>query len=87
MFESAEGGRAQLLVAPLVKLTNKVNAAVTDLGTPETLLPRIGVYLTGGGESPPCLYICKQPSWVKQLQRYRGGVGEGPVRMERGVGV
>ena len=48
MFENPSEGKIQLLVSPLVKLTNKVNAAIQDLGTPESILPRIGPYITGG---------------------------------------
>ncbi|GAX81973.1 hypothetical protein CEUSTIGMA_g9401.t1 [Chlamydomonas eustigma] len=48
IFEDpAGGGKVQLIVSPLVKLTNKVNAPIQTLGSPESLLPRIGGYITG----------------------------------------
>lgn len=46
-FEDGTSSKVTLLVIPLVKLTNKVNVPISSLGSPESLLPRIGGYLTG----------------------------------------
>eukprot|EP00195_Chlamydomonas_chlamydogama_P007954 CAMPEP_0202897580 /NCGR_PEP_ID=MMETSP1392-20130828/6303_1 /ASSEMBLY_ACC=CAM_ASM_000868 /TAXON_ID=225041 /ORGANISM="Chlamydomonas chlamydogama, Strain SAG 11-48b" /LENGTH=281 /DNA_ID=CAMNT_0049583263 /DNA_START=99 /DNA_END=944 /DNA_ORIENTATION=- len=47
IFEDVKLGRIELLVSPLVKLTNRVDVGLKDLGSPEALLPRIGTYITG----------------------------------------
>ena len=46
LHTQAEQWQARL-VLPLVKLTNRPNASVSDLGTPEQLLQRIGAFITG----------------------------------------
>lgn len=40
-------GRAQVLAAPLVRLTNKKNVKIEEVGTPETFLQSIGPFITG----------------------------------------
>ncbi|PNW82467.1 hypothetical protein CHLRE_06g280150v5 [Chlamydomonas reinhardtii] len=47
IFEGTTGGRVELIVAPLQKLTPRKNIKVEDLGTPEQLLQRVGNYITG----------------------------------------
>ncbi|KXZ44862.1 hypothetical protein GPECTOR_61g815 [Gonium pectorale] len=47
IFEGVQGGRVELIVAPLQKLTPRKNIKVEDLGTPEQLLQRVGNYITG----------------------------------------
>ncbi|KAG2447718.1 hypothetical protein HYH02_007178 [Chlamydomonas schloesseri] len=47
IFEGTTGGRVELIVAPLQKLTPRKNITVEDLGTPEFLLQRVGNYITG----------------------------------------
>lgn len=47
VFENEVEGKVQVQAAPLVKLTNKVNASVTDLGSPRELLDRVGPFITG----------------------------------------
>ncbi|GIL59903.1 hypothetical protein Vafri_14569 [Volvox africanus] len=47
IFEGAQGGRVELIVSPLQKLTSKKNVKVEDLGTPDQLLERVGNYITG----------------------------------------
>lgn len=47
VFESAANGRIELIASPLVKLTNKADAAMESLGTPDQVIGRIGSILTG----------------------------------------
>jgi hypothetical protein len=47
IFTDGSGLKVQLQVSPLVKLTNKINISLSDLGTPLQLIARIGAYLTG----------------------------------------
>ena len=47
IFEDGTGLKVTLLVSPLVKLTNKLNPTLASLGSPESLISRIGGYLTG----------------------------------------
>ncbi|GIL88259.1 hypothetical protein Vretimale_14136 [Volvox reticuliferus] len=47
IFEGTQGGRVELIVSPLQKLTSKKNVKVEDLGTPDQLLERVGNYITG----------------------------------------
>ena len=47
IFTEPSGLKVTLLVSPLVKLTNKINVSLSDLGTPQQLIARIGAYLTG----------------------------------------
>ncbi|EFJ53320.1 hypothetical protein VOLCADRAFT_102920 [Volvox carteri f. nagariensis] len=47
VFEGTQGGRVELIVSPLQKLTPRKNVKVEDLGTPDQLLERVGNYITG----------------------------------------
>eukprot|EP01026_Neomeris_dumetosa_P080897 TRINITY_DN90174_c0_g1_i3.p1 TRINITY_DN90174_c0_g1~~TRINITY_DN90174_c0_g1_i3.p1 ORF type:complete len:261 (+),score=24.39 TRINITY_DN90174_c0_g1_i3:51-833(+) len=47
IFGSQDEGRVQILVSPLRKLTNKANAKIEDIGTPEGLLNSLGSFITG----------------------------------------
>jgi hypothetical protein len=51
IFESGETGRLQVLVAPLVRLTNRAEARIQDIGPPEGLLTSLGPFITGEGEA------------------------------------
>lgn len=46
------GGKLQVIVSPLVKITNKPNAKLTDVGTPERLITAFGPYATGDTIDP-----------------------------------
>ena len=48
LYEDPSLGRIELLASPLVKLTNKKEATITDLGAPDAVIERIGSFLTGG---------------------------------------
>lgn len=37
----------QVLVAPLVRLTNKKDAKIEDIGTPEAFISSVGPFITG----------------------------------------
>ncbi|GFR51004.1 hypothetical protein Agub_g13330 [Astrephomene gubernaculifera] len=58
VFEGAQGGRVELIVSPLQKLTPRKNVKVEDLGTPEQLLERIGNYITGSYLDEDALVAC-----------------------------
>ncbi|KAG2492356.1 hypothetical protein HYH03_009304 [Edaphochlamys debaryana] len=47
IFEGPTGGRVELIVSPLQKLTPRRKVKVEDLGTPEQVLERVGNYITG----------------------------------------
>lgn len=45
-------GKMQVIVSPLVKLTNKPNARIDEVGTPEKLITAFGPYATGDTIDP-----------------------------------
>lgn len=47
IFENEAEGRAQLIVAPLVRLTNAKGVRIEDVGTPAGLLTSLGAFITG----------------------------------------
>eukprot|EP00892_Ulva_mutabilis_P004759 jgi/Ulvmu1/2655/UM014_0109.1 len=47
IFASDAEGKAQVLVSPLVRLTNKKDAKIEDIGTPEAFLASVGPFITG----------------------------------------
>lgn len=47
VFEDEATGKVQVLVSPLVKLTNKPNARIQDVGEPNRLLDSVGPFITG----------------------------------------
>lgn len=47
MFADDGEGKAQIVVSPLVRLTNKPSAKITDIGTPEGVLESLGPFITG----------------------------------------
>eukprot|EP00873_Tetraselmis_striata_P026458 jgi/Tetstr1/446722/TSEL_034210.t1 len=46
IFSGAEG-RAQVIISPLVRLINKSNASLSEIGPPEGLINSFGPYITG----------------------------------------
>jgi hypothetical protein len=50
IFESEATGRLQVIVSPLVRLTNRAEAAIQDIGPPEGLLTSLGPFITGQQE-------------------------------------
>jgi hypothetical protein len=47
IFENEGEGKAQVIVAPLVRLTNRKNVAIEDIGPPEGILTSLGPFITG----------------------------------------
>ena len=47
VWESAEDGRAKLVVSPLYRMISKGGATLKDLGPPEQVVERIGPFITG----------------------------------------
>jgi hypothetical protein len=47
IFENPAEGKVQVIVSPLVRLTNASDPPLEDVGTPEGLLNSLGSYITG----------------------------------------
>ncbi|KAI8471276.1 MAG: hypothetical protein J3K34DRAFT_417665 [Monoraphidium minutum] len=47
IFENEAEGRVQVVLAPLVRLTNRKNVRIEDIGPPEGLLTALGSFITG----------------------------------------
>lgn len=47
VFADPTEGKAVVIVAPLVRLTNKAGATLPDIGTPEGIVESIGAFITG----------------------------------------
>mmetsp|Transcript_5289 Transcript_5289/g.12887 ORF Transcript_5289/g.12887 Transcript_5289/m.12887 type:complete len:273 (+) Transcript_5289:86-904(+) len=47
IFSSPEDGKCQVTISPLVRLINKPNAKLEEIGSPESLINSIGPYITG----------------------------------------
>lgn len=47
LWTSTSEGKAQLIVSPLYRLVSKSNATLKDLGPPESVVERIGQFITG----------------------------------------
>ncbi|KAG8055074.1 hypothetical protein GUJ93_ZPchr0001g31358 [Zizania palustris] len=46
-FEDDKQGKVQVVVSPLIRLTNKPNATIEDIGSPERLIASLGPFVTG----------------------------------------
>ncbi|KAL5704415.1 PsbP domain-containing protein 6 [Ranunculus cassubicifolius] len=46
-FEDVNQGRVQVVASPLIRLTNKPNATIEDIGSPENLITSLGSFVTG----------------------------------------
>ncbi|CAH9102535.1 unnamed protein product [Cuscuta europaea] len=51
-FEDAKQGKVQVVASPLVRLTNKPNAKIEDIGTPEKVIASLGPFVTGNTYDP-----------------------------------
>jgi hypothetical protein len=51
-FENAKQGTAQVFASPLVRLTNKPNAKIEEIGDPEKLISALGPFVTGNSYDP-----------------------------------
>ncbi|TVU34781.1 hypothetical protein EJB05_16632, partial [Eragrostis curvula] len=46
-FEDDKQGKIQVVASPLIRLTNKPNATIEDIGSPEKLIASLGPFVTG----------------------------------------
>ncbi|XP_015699232.1 psbP domain-containing protein 6, chloroplastic isoform X2 [Oryza brachyantha] len=46
-FEDDKQGKVQVVASPLIRLTNKPNATIEDIGSPERLITSLGPFVTG----------------------------------------
>ncbi|CAL9060518.1 psbP domain-containing protein 6, chloroplastic-like [Musa acuminata AAA Group] len=46
-FEDEKQGKVQIVASPLVRLTNKPNATIEDIGSPEKVIASLGPFVTG----------------------------------------
>ncbi|CAO2177859.1 unnamed protein product [Urochloa humidicola] len=46
-FEDDKQGKVQVVASPLIRLTNKPNATIEDIGSPERLIASLGPFVTG----------------------------------------
>lgn len=46
-FENEKQGKVQVVASPLIRLTNKPNATIEDIGSPEKIIAALGPFVTG----------------------------------------
>ncbi|KAG6480649.1 psbP domain-containing protein 6, chloroplastic-like [Zingiber officinale] len=51
-FEDEKQGKVQIVASPLIRLTNKPNATIEDIGSPEKLIASLGPFVTGNTFDP-----------------------------------
>ncbi|KAJ4838579.1 PsbP domain-containing protein 6, chloroplastic [Turnera subulata] len=51
-FEDEKQGKVQVVASPLVRLTNKPNATIEEIGSPEKLIASLGPFVTGNSYDP-----------------------------------
>ncbi|KAK6151353.1 hypothetical protein DH2020_013988 [Rehmannia glutinosa] len=51
-FEDEKQGKIQVVASPLIRLTNKPNARIEDIGSPEKLIASLGPFVTGNTLDP-----------------------------------
>lgn len=51
-FEDEKQGKVQVVASPLIRLTNKPNATIEEIGTPEKLISSLGPFVTGNTYDP-----------------------------------
>ncbi|XP_068311857.1 psbP domain-containing protein 6, chloroplastic [Pyrus communis] len=51
-FEDEKQGKLQVVASPLVRLTNKPNATIEDIGNPEKVIASLGPFVTGNTYDP-----------------------------------
>ncbi|KAH9314011.1 hypothetical protein KI387_022638, partial [Taxus chinensis] len=51
-FEDPNQGTVQVVAAPLIRLTNKLNAQIEEIGNPEKLIASLGPFVTGNSFDP-----------------------------------
>ncbi|KAK9671161.1 hypothetical protein RND81_12G010400 [Saponaria officinalis] len=51
-FEDEKQGKIQVVASPLIRLTNKPNATIEEIGSPEKLIASLGPFVTGNTLDP-----------------------------------
>ncbi|KAL8467666.1 hypothetical protein ACS0TY_031060 [Phlomoides rotata] len=51
-FENEKQGKVQVVASPLIRLTNKPNATIEEIGSPEELIASLGPFVTGNTLDP-----------------------------------
>ncbi|MED6160894.1 PsbP domain-containing protein 6, chloroplastic [Stylosanthes scabra] len=51
-FEDEKQGKVQVVASPLIRLTNKPNATIEDIGSPEKVIASLGPFVTGNTFDP-----------------------------------
>ncbi|KAK8672035.1 hypothetical protein V6N13_110412 [Hibiscus sabdariffa] len=51
-FEDEKQGKVQVVASPLIRLTNKPNASIEEIGNPEKLIASLGPFVTGNSYDP-----------------------------------
>ncbi|XP_073275199.1 psbP domain-containing protein 6, chloroplastic [Primulina huaijiensis] len=51
-FENEKQGKVQVVASPLIRLTNKPDATIEEIGTPEKLIASLGPFVTGNSYDP-----------------------------------
>ncbi|KAJ0980860.1 hypothetical protein J5N97_009115 [Dioscorea zingiberensis] len=51
-FEDEKQGKVQVVASPLIRLTNKPNATIEDIGSPEKVIASLGSFVTGNTFDP-----------------------------------
>lgn len=51
-FEDDKQGKIQVVVSPLIRLTNKPHATIEDIGSPEKVIASLGPFVTGNTFDP-----------------------------------
>ncbi|XP_006836240.2 psbP domain-containing protein 6, chloroplastic [Amborella trichopoda] len=51
-FEDEKQGKVQVVAAPLIRLTNKLNASIEEIGSPEKVIASLGPFVTGNSYDP-----------------------------------
>lgn len=46
-FEDGKQGKVQVVASPLIRLTNKPDATIEDIGSPEKVIASLGPFVTG----------------------------------------
>ncbi|XP_022746770.1 psbP domain-containing protein 6, chloroplastic [Durio zibethinus] len=51
-FEDENQGKVQVVASPLIRLTNKPNATIEEIGSPEKVIASLGAFVTGNSYDP-----------------------------------
>jgi hypothetical protein len=51
-FESAKEGTVQVVASPMVRLSNKSNATIEEIGNPEKIISALGPFVTSNSYDP-----------------------------------